>query len=266
METNSLPAASGVVHGAPVPVITVERKLSMTYTLRNNTTVEHRKFDRLPEWDPMNNNFPMRRLVSPTIAPRSYTWPVGQNMSSQLFLDQGTEGACVGFTYAHELAARPVVVPRITNEHGRSFYRGAQENDEWAGSDYEGTSGLGGAKYLTQLGYYKSYTWSRNADEVALVVSRKGPVPLFLNWYEGMFDTSEAGWIFPSRQLLGGHAILCKGYSVSKRCFILHNSWGKSWGMNGTALLKHDDLQRLLDENGEACLPLRKPYQEEIVW
>jgi C1A family cysteine protease len=34
-------------------------------------------------------------------------------------------------------------------------------------------------------------------------------------------------------QLLGGHAILCVGYDTSTQRFLLQNSWGTAWGMNG---------------------------------
>ncbi|HVD98086.1 MAG TPA: C1 family peptidase [Cytophagaceae bacterium] len=32
---------------------------------------------------------------------------------------------------------------------------------------------------------------------------------------------------------LGGHAVCCVGYDDSKQCFIVRNSWGKSWGDGG---------------------------------
>lgn len=31
----------------------------------------------------------------------------------------------------------------------------------------------------------------------------------------------------------GGHAVLAVGYDDSKKCFIVRNSWGTSWGMDG---------------------------------
>ena len=38
---------------------------------------------------------------------------------------------------------------------------------------------------------------------------------------------------------LGGHAIICVGYDDSKRVFIMLNSWGKSWGENGSFYLPY---------------------------
>lgn len=37
----------------------------------------------------------------------------------------------------------------------------------------------------------------------------------------------------PSEQLLGGHAVLAVGYDDELRRFIVRNSWGKDWGVEG---------------------------------
>lgn len=37
----------------------------------------------------------------------------------------------------------------------------------------------------------------------------------------------------PSEKLLGGHAILAVGYNDARQRFIMRNSWGTSWGMQG---------------------------------
>jgi C1A family cysteine protease len=37
----------------------------------------------------------------------------------------------------------------------------------------------------------------------------------------------------PREQILGGHAVLVCGYEDSKQLFIVRNSWGTRWGVNG---------------------------------
>jgi C1A family cysteine protease len=37
----------------------------------------------------------------------------------------------------------------------------------------------------------------------------------------------------PREQILGGHAVLVCGYDDSKQLFIVRNSWGTRWGVNG---------------------------------
>ena len=46
----------------------------------------------------------------------------------------------------------------------------------------------------------------------------------------------------PSRdeQMLGGHCILAVGYQNSTRQFIIQNSWGTDWGINGYCLIPYD--------------------------
>ena len=34
-------------------------------------------------------------------------------------------------------------------------------------------------------------------------------------------------------KLLGGHAVMAVGYSDKRKCFIIRNSWGKDWGLDG---------------------------------
>jgi C1A family cysteine protease len=40
---------------------------------------------------------------------------------------------------------------------------------------------------------------------------------------------------FPKRseRVIGGHAVMAVGYNDDKKWFILRNSWGESWGMQG---------------------------------
>jgi len=49
-----------------------------------------------------------------------------------------------------------------------------------------------------------------------------------------------------TEKLLGGHAVVCVGYNNIKQCWIMRNSWGKSWGDNGYFYLPY---AYLLDSN-----------------
>jgi hypothetical protein len=209
-----------------------------------------RTFDRLPEFDERSRAFPIRSLLA-SARPRSYTW------ACDVVLDQGAEGACVGFGWAHELAARPVVAAFVTNELARLIYREAQRVDEWPGEApaYEGTSVLAGAKTARLLGHIPEYRWAFGLDDLKLAVGYAGPAVIGVNWYEGMIEP-DRGMITPSGSIVGGHCVAVVGISMSRQDFTILNSWGAGWGSNGRTRISWSDMERLLDEQGEACIPV----------
>jgi C1A family cysteine protease len=170
----------------------------------------------------------------------------------------------VGFSCAHELIAKPKPVKGITAKFAREqVYWEAQKLDDWEGGSYpgaspkyEGTSTLCGVKALQKLGYIKEYRWSFSLEDLILAVGHIGPAILGLNWYEGMFEPHSCGYLHVTGKLSGGHAILCRGVNVKEGYFLLHNSWGKDWGDNGTAKVSFEEMRRLLKEEGEAVVPL----------
>lgn len=212
-------------------------------------TIE-RTFDRLPQFDTRSLAFPIRALLEAKPKFRSYTWRCDQ------YNDQGSEGACVGFAWSHELAARPVEVKQVNENWALGIYARARFLDEWPGEDYDGTSVIAGAKAVKEQGYISEYRWAFGLDDLRLAVGYKGPAVLGLNWYGGMYEPDGYGFIYPDGGLLGGHAILCVGVSEKRKCFRLHNSWGPSWGHGGDCFISFDHMNQLLHEQGEACIPV----------
>ena len=208
-----------------------------------------RVLDRLEEFDDRSRGFPIRTLVAERPR-RSYTWSVN------VFLDQGREGACVGFAWAHDAAARPKVVPLVDDLDALDIYNRARQLDRWPGEAYEGTSVIAGAKAMQERGWLKEYRWAFSEDDLALAVGYKGPAVLGIPWYEGMFSPDEQGFLRPTGAVAGGHAILFIGYSVKHDRYLVHNSWGQGWGARGRAYIHREDVQKLLRENGEACIPV----------
>jgi hypothetical protein len=226
--------------------------------LRDGSEVSDPRLARLRQFDERSRNFPIMATVGTTKQPRSYTWRCDQ------YLDQGSEGACVGFSMTHELAARPAEVKHLSAPFAREqVYWEAQKIDPWPGGaypgaegQYEGTSVLAGAKMLKRLGYIDAYRWAFGLDDLVMAVGYKGPAVLGVAWYEGMFDIAACGHLHIIGQMAGGHAIMCKGVNVKDKTFTLHNSWGPRWGNGGDALIHWDEMDRLLHEQGEAVIPM----------
>lgn len=208
------------------------------------------RLDRLVQFDERSREFPIRALVAGK--PRSFTWSVNQ------WFDQKSEGACVGFAWAHEMVARPKVARNITESWAQELYRTARTLDEWPGEDYEGTSVLAGAKACKNLGMIKEYRWAFGLEDLRLAIGSKGPAVLGINWYEGMFNPDADGYLRPTGKLAGGHAILAYANSERYKRISVWNSWGQDFGRNGAAYISHEDLARLLGERGEACIPVSR--------
>jgi len=231
-------------------------------TLRNGTTTADPRLTRLVQFDERSRSFPIRATFASGAKARSFTW------RCDTYLDQGSEGTCVGFSMTHELIARPCVVKGVDGKFAREqVYWEAQKIDPWDGGSYpgasptyEGTSVLAGVKMLRKLGYIQQYRWCFGLEDLVMAVGYKGPAILGVNWYQGMFDTLPCGHIHVTGSVAGGHAILCKGVSVKNKTFTLHNSWGSSWGNGGDALISWDEMERLLYEQGEAVIPLLRSH------
>lgn len=233
--------------------------------LRDGSQVNDPRLDRLPEYDPKSAAYRIRTLVGDQKL-RSYTWSVGPK-GFPVHFDQGREGACVEYGFAHELVARPVAVNAaavqlLIQRHG--IYWPAQQADEWEGGSYpgaspfyEGTSVLAGAKVLTSMGYYTAYHWAFTEKEIALGVGYWGPVVIGVNWYTSMFNPDAQGFLNLSGDLEGGHCILVHSVSIGGGYYWVWNSWGADWGLGGRAKIRREDMGTLLAQNGEACLPSR---------
>lgn len=223
-----------------------------------------KRLDWKPRFDERSRKFPVSAVVRKAIRRRNKLWKVGP------ILDQGTEGACVGFGWTAEALASPVRVdlkrikaraPKEPNAFAQYIYRFAKTIDEYEGEDYDGTSVLAGAKSMQTFSLLKEYRWAFSIGEMIDGLIAKGPVVLGIPWYEGMYEAPN-GILTVSGESVGGHCILAVGYRVypsGEDAVILQNSWGTSWGINGLAEIKVSELEKLLKE-GEACLPISRKF------
>jgi len=224
--------------------------------LRDKSEVQNIRLDRLINFDERSRLFPVTASI-PEDIPKSKTW------ACRTTLNQGREGACVGFGIAHELIASPAPAS-LAVVHGKYakevIYWEAQRTDQWDGGSYpgavpryEGTSVLAGVKVIQKLGWIENYEWSFGLNELILGIGHKGPAVLGLNWHDTMYKPDTKGFIWPSKgRKMGGHCIMCRGVNIDKQYFTLRNSWGRFWGKSGDCYITFTEMEKLLDAGGEA--------------
>lgn len=231
----------------------------MSIKLKNNLFVDDGRLDRVEEFDERSRAYSIGEIrTTPKL--RSYTWRCND------WFDQGKEGACVGFALGHELAARPAEVKGLGYDFlVEDVYWEAQKTDPWEGGAYpgavpvyHGTSVLAGVKRIKELGYIKEYRWAFNIDDVLYGIGHNGPAVLGIPWYYDMYFPDGKGFIKPTGQLVGGHAILARAINVKKGYVTLRNSWGKGWGKDGDCYITFEDLETLLNQRGECCFLMRR--------
>lgn len=226
----------------------------MSTLLRDGTRAKDPRLAALMSFDEQSREYPISALTT-TKRPRSYTWRIGPPSP----LDQGREGACVGFAWVHELMARPSEVRTVATRDAMDVYRAAQKIDEWAGEAYEGTSILAGAKILQQRGWIQQYRWAFGIDELIMGVGYNGPAVIGIPWYSGMYDPDADGVLRIAGSLVGRHAILTRRVNMRRETFTVRNSWGR-WGKNGSgdAEVPFETMERLLKNWGEACFAVAR--------
>lgn len=205
--------------------------------------------------DERSKNFRALALFDPR-EPRDRIWRRGGPY------DQGSTSTCVAQTgkgLLNTLPASSRVPYRVRSKYSTNdFYAGAQLNDEWPGQNYDGTSGLGLCKHLTNIGLISEYRWCFGLNDVLLTLSHLGPVGIGVWWYSGMFYPDSEGLITPTGSQEGGHEVELIGVDVKQKMVIGMNSWGSDWGpLGGRFKLRWAELDRLLREDGDAFVIIR---------
>lgn len=194
-------------------------------------------------------------LKEPVIRPWRY-WSM-----RGAWLDQGNTGTCVGHAWAHYTEDGPIGHPGTIDPF--AIYREATLLDEWPENDTGdfnfGTSVRAGAQALQARGIISEYRWAWDVETVVDAILTTGPVVMGTNWYSGMNDIDARGFLQVSGSVEGGHAYVINGANRTKGTLRMKNSWGRNWGWGGAgrqgyAFVSMEDMDRLIKEDGEACI------------
>jgi len=241
-----------------------------------------RTFDWSPRFDPRSLNF--RAAAGVTKLPTTgVVWTHGT------VLDQGAEGACVGFGSSGAVAAAPSSRAGVTNTYALNWYRRAQRLDEWQGEAYSGTSVLAGCLVGRERKLWAGFRWAKTPEELAagILDPDLGPAILGVQWSEELYQPPASG-LLPGTVRLDpqlGHCVLLFGFlpqwtpaaagtalegelvklglvnawrTAGEAVFLLLNSWGSSWGVAGCALAPLSLVRRWFAARGEFALPEKR--------
>lgn len=262
----------------------------MPIKLKDGTEVEDPQLDRLVQFDERSRGFSIQAIVDGK-KPQSQDWGI----QSPFLINQGKEGACVGFAITNKLQARPQEVSVgdeiVSNKFAiERIYHEAQKIDPWPGGAYSGatpvyhgTSVLAGIKAAQTLGYFEEYRWSFGLRDLVLGLGHSGPALLGIAWYDTNYTPDVKGYISPKGNKVGGRAILARSVKIVWRegfswdtnewdavdldssYITLRNSWGV-WGYkdSGDCFVTLSDIRQWLDNDGEvAFLVNRSPTPQE---
>jgi hypothetical protein len=215
--------------------------------------------DRIPSPPSESARYPLRSLVRRAVTPKEVHW----DLTGDFPLDQGSEGACVGFGTSAELSALPIALPTGT-PFANKLYQLARAEDAAMGYHYpDGATVLGGLKAAKKLGLIEGYAWAQSFEDIRDAVLGHGSVVMGTDWLTGMDSWDDDGVLSVSGEVRGGHCWAIVGYVPDHprhgELFELCNSWGPGWGLHGRAYVTATGLRALFEANGEAAIVTDTP-------
>jgi papain like protease len=179
-------------------------------------------------------------------------------------LDQGNFGTCVGNGWANWGNTEPVV-DHYDETVARAIYYeatvidGQPDNPDAPGGGQQGSTVRSGAKAMQNRGRLGTYAFASSVDDAVAWIKTKGPIVMGTDWTSDMFTPDPTGRIHPTGAVMGGHCYVGNGYDPTLNDILFEQSWGTSWGVNGTFRMSIPEFITLFDNQGEACASVELP-------
>ncbi|HEU5026608.1 MAG TPA: C1 family peptidase [Spirillospora sp.] len=219
-----------------------------------------RRLGRHVRHDPRSLSYLIPETTTPTTAMWQRRVPV---------FDQGDTGSCTGNAAAGVLGTSPfyeTLPAGLVDDEGEAvkLYSAATALDDYPGTyppDDTGSDGLSVAKACQQAGLISGYQHITSVAAAQTAI-KTGPFIVGVNWYSSMDNPDANGLVKVSGQIRGGHEFECHGYDAQADLWWFTNSWGDSWGKDGTFCMSSASFARLLSEQGDATvfLPIAAPF------
>jgi len=204
----------------------------------------------------LRNTARWEKLV--TLATTRWWGMVGPTMR----IDQLQEGTCVGHGCTNVLMASPSehkLFPSFADRFTAHVFARQLYFDATGDATYqEGAYTRSALDVLHKRGQLAAYYRLGSVDEILNTLRGVGPVTFGSTWYEPMFDThaqygNEYLRVDIGSGIAGGHLYCLTGVNLAPAqgppYVRMENSWGPTWGHNGTARITIDDLHVLYDSD-----------------
>ena len=199
--------------------------------------------------------------------PRSGAAVSSQNWTRNIpILDQGDLGSCTGNALTGALGTGPIwdALPKghvtLDEKEAVSLYSAATKLDSYPGNyppTDTGSDGTSVCKAGQAAGFISGYLHAATVDDMVAAL-QTGPVIVGVNWYSSFDEPASDGLVSigAGAYVRGGHEFLIRGVDVSGELLEADNSWGVSWGKQGSFSFSYTTMDRLLSEEGDCTVPL----------
>jgi hypothetical protein len=236
------------------------------------TAPADRVFDRHPSPPSKSRLYSVRQAGVPRTTETAELRETHWQLTPDFPLDQGSEGACVGFGLAAELSADPIMLPTGA-PFAQHLYELAREQDRQMGLVIpSGATVLGGLRAATAIGQIQGFAWAQSSQQLLDAVLRHGSVVVGTDWRSGMDRLTPEFVARVTGGIRGGHCWAIVGYiprfpmrdwSGRVRYYQAYeaiNSWGPDYGRNGRFYVLRQEADRLIfAQGGEAAIVTDTP-------